>query len=136
LAEITEPIDFASFSIIPEATIGFAALSINDANAVTTARNADHALYRAKLANRGGYMAYTQEMSDPLAARLSISTLQAAISEGRLRAWYQPIVSLGDRRIVALEALCRMMTPEGAIIPAGAFAEATIAPGVASELTR
>lgn len=136
LAEITEPIDFASFSIIPEATIGFAALSINDANAVTTARNADHALYRAKLANRGGYMAYTQEMSDPLAARLSsISTLQAAISEGRLRAWYQPIVSLGDRRIVALEALCRMMTPEGAIIPAGAFAEATIAPGVASELT-
>lgn len=137
LAALGEPIEFSSFSIMPEATIGYAALSANDGVAVKTAQNADHALYRAKMANRGGYMAYTQEMSDPLAARLSsISTLQAAISERRLRAWYQPIVNLGDRSIIALEALCRMMTPEGAIIPAGAFAEATIAPGVASELTR
>ncbi|MBB3954019.1 EAL domain-containing protein [Novosphingobium sediminicola] len=137
LAHMGGTIDFATFSILPEATIGFAALSDQDGNSVDTLRNADHALYHAKSAHRGSFLRFTPEMSDPVAARLSsISTVQAAMAEGRLRAWYQPIVRLSDRRIVGLEALCRMVTPEGAIIPAGAFAEATIAPGIASQLTR
>lgn len=137
LAALAETIDFASFSILPEATIGYAVLSAQDESAVSTLRNADHALYRAKSVNRGGYLRYAPEMNDPVAARLSsISAVQSALAEDRLRAWYQPIVRLSDRRIVGLEALCRMMTPEGTVIPASAFAEATIAPGVASQLTQ
>ena len=137
LTALAETIDFSSFSILPEATIGYAALSEQDSDAISTLRKADHALYRAKSVNRGGHLRYAPEMSDPVAARLSsISALQAALAEDRLRAWYQPIVRLSDRRIVGLEALCRMMTPDGTIIPAGAFAEATIAPGIASQLTR
>lgn len=137
LTSLSGMIDFAAFSILPEATIGYAALSAQDKDAIHTLRNADHALYHAKAAHRGGHLRYTPAMSDPLAARLSsISTVQAALSEGRLRAWYQPIVRLNDRRIVGLEALCRMITPDGAVLSASAFAEATIAPGIASQLTR
>ena len=137
LTHLGGTIDFATFSILPEATIGFAALSALDRSADDTRRNADHALYHAKSVHRGSFRRYSPEMSDPVAARLSsISAVQAAMAEGRLRAWDQPIVRLGDRRIVGLEALCRMVTPEGAIIPASAFAEATLAPGIASQLTR
>jgi len=130
-------IDFAAFSILPEATIGYAALSEQDKDAIHTLRHADHALYHAKTVNRGGYLRYMPAMSEPVAARLSsISAVQAAMNEGRLRAWYQPIVGLHDRRIAGLEALCRMITPDGVVLPAAAFAEATIAPGIASQLTR
>jgi len=137
LTALSGMIDFAAFSILPEATIGYAALSAQDKDAVHTLRNADHALYHAKAVNRGGHLRYTPAMNDPVAARLSsISAVQAALSEGRLRAWYQPIVRLNDRRIVGVEALCRMITADGTVLPASAFAEATIAPGIASQLTR
>ncbi|MEJ2410873.1 MAG: EAL domain-containing protein, partial [Novosphingobium sp.] len=55
--------------------------------------------------------------------------------EGRIEAWYQPIVRLKDQRIVGLEALCRMVSPNGEIIPASSFSEATSDARVAGILT-
>ncbi|WDF74734.1 putative bifunctional diguanylate cyclase/phosphodiesterase [Novosphingobium sp. KACC 22771] len=137
LTHLSPSLDFATFSIQPEATIGYAAFGAQDRNADDTRRHADHALYHAKSVHRGSFRGYSQDMNDPVAARLSsISAVQAAMAEGRLRAWYQPILRLNDRRIVGLEALCRMVTPQGTVLPASAFAEATLAPGIASQLTR
>ncbi len=50
--------------------------------------------------------------------------LDRAIHEGRIVAATQPIVDLRTGEVVADEALARMITPEGDIIPAGLFIEA------------
>ncbi|MFW6021006.1 MAG: EAL domain-containing protein [Guyparkeria sp.] len=50
--------------------------------------------------------------------------LDRAIHEGRIVPASQPIVDLKTGEVVADEALARMITPEGNIIPAGLFIEA------------
>lgn len=50
--------------------------------------------------------------------------LDRAIHEGRIVAARQPIVDLGTDEVVADEALARMITPEGEVIPAAWFIEA------------
>ncbi|HZJ81200.1 MAG TPA: bifunctional diguanylate cyclase/phosphodiesterase [Guyparkeria sp.] len=50
--------------------------------------------------------------------------LDRAINEGRIVAASQPIVDLKTGQVVADEALARMLTPEGDVIPAGLFIEA------------
>jgi len=50
--------------------------------------------------------------------------LDRAIHEGRIVAASQPIVDLKTGEVVADEALARMITPEGDVIPAGLFIEA------------
>ncbi|MFI9652903.1 bifunctional diguanylate cyclase/phosphodiesterase [Guyparkeria sp. GHLCS8-2] len=50
--------------------------------------------------------------------------LDRAIHEGRIVAASQPIVDLKTGEVVADEALARMITPEGDVIPAGLFIDA------------
>ena len=50
--------------------------------------------------------------------------LDRAIHEGRIVAASQPIVDLETGEVVADEALARMITPEGGVIPAALFIEA------------
>ncbi|MFN2310208.1 MAG: EAL domain-containing protein [Gammaproteobacteria bacterium] len=50
--------------------------------------------------------------------------LDRAIQEGRIVAASQPIVDLKSGEVVADEALARMITPEGDVIPAGMFIDA------------
>lgn len=50
--------------------------------------------------------------------------LQHALQEGRLRAAYQVMVDLRTGRVVADEALARLVQPDGKVLPAGDFVEA------------
>lgn len=50
--------------------------------------------------------------------------LDRAIKEDRIRAAVQPIIDLRDGSVFADEALARMITPQGDVIPAGLFIEA------------
>ena len=53
-----------------------------------------------------------------------LQIVTSALAEHRIEAHYQPIVRLATREIVGLEALCRVRTPEGKIIPAVALTDA------------
>lgn len=61
-------------------------------------------------------------------------TAQALIDE-RLEAHYQPIIRLGTREVVGLEALCRIRSPEGQILQPGDFLSALNAPATAALIT-
>ncbi|SFG39763.1 diguanylate cyclase/phosphodiesterase [Novosphingobium sp. CF614] len=133
---LAPPIDFKLFSIVPEATMGAAVVAGGENSPNLVHRYADLALYHAKETNRGGFMRYRPGIDTRMAARLSsIESLDAALKEGRIDAWYQPIVRLDDQRIVGLEALCRMTSPTGDILSAATFAEATSDARIASVLT-
>lgn len=133
---LSTPVEHEHFSIIPEATMGAAVVAGNETGADQVYRNADLALYHAKETNRGDFIRYWPGIDTRMVSRLSsIESVDAALSEGRIDAWYQPIVRMSDQRIVGLEALCRMISPDGTVLPAAVFAEATSDARIASVLT-
>ncbi|MCW2966266.1 MAG: hypothetical protein JWM71_38 [Solirubrobacteraceae bacterium] len=82
-------------------------------------RDADAALGRAKASGRNRTALYDAGMHRAALSRLHLeNALRDALELGQLRLAYQPIVELGDGRIVACEALLRWTHPElGEIAP-------------------
>jgi diguanylate cyclase (GGDEF)-like protein/PAS domain S-box-containing protein len=82
-------------------------------------RQADLALYQAKLLGRGQAVLFDPELDRRAARRLETETeLRRALDRGELQLHYQPEVRLRDGTIVAVEALLRWEHPErGMILP-------------------
>jgi len=121
--------------IVPRATIGGAVCSDNEPAAELVRKNADFALYHAKETGRGGFVRYWPGLGSTMAKRLgAIRDVTAALRDGRIDAFYQPIFRLDTREIVGLEALCRMQIGDQTI-PASAFHEATSDSYVAAAMT-
>lgn len=136
LADLCEPLDCNGHAIVPRATVGGAVLSDGDRSADAVRQNADFALYHAKETGRGGFVRYWAGLDTRITHRIAaIRDVDAALREGRIEAHYQPIVRLDTRRIVAMEALCRLRMANGGILSAAAFKEATADISIASELT-
>jgi diguanylate cyclase (GGDEF)-like protein len=136
-AALTKPADCDQRVIVPTATLGAAVVSRRDTSAEAVHRNADFALYHAKETDRGGFVRYTPHLDTTMTHRVNcIRSVGAALTEGRIDAYYQPIVRLDSRAIIGVEALCRLITNNGDVVPAAAFHEATSDARVASELTR
>lgn len=71
-------------------------------------KNADMALYRVKEEGRNGFSFYDSRMNDALQRSLVLNHhLHLAISSGEIEMYYQPIIDLKTRKIVAAEALMR-----------------------------
>ena len=88
------------------------------ADAGALLRNADTALYRAKLEGPANYEFYaaamTQRANDDMALERA---LRHAIEREELTVHYQPIVNLRTGRVQAMEALLRWNHPEFGAIP-------------------
>ncbi|MCV9937156.1 EAL domain-containing protein [Boseaceae bacterium BT-24-1] len=133
---LAAPADCGGHMILPRATIGGAVLAIEDGDATTVREHADLALYHAKETGRGGFVLYWPGMGSAIKTRIeAIRNVDMALREGRIEAHYQPIVRLDTRSIVGLEALCRLRKPDGEIVAAAIFHQATSDVSVASNLT-
>jgi EAL domain-containing protein (putative c-di-GMP-specific phosphodiesterase class I) len=78
---------------------------------------------------------YSAALGSSMTRRLhAIRDVSAALCDGRIEAYYQPIFRLDTREIVGLEALCRMRIDDR-IISAAAFHEATSDARVSTALT-
>lgn len=135
--ELEAPAVCEGHSVVPRATIGGAVLGPTEATASAVNEAADFALYHAKETGRGGFVRYWPGIGTRITHRRdAIREVADALADGRIEAHYQPIVRLDTGEIASLEALCRMRTPEGEVISAHAFHEATTDAHVAAELTR
>jgi len=91
-------------------------------DAETLMRNADIAMYRAKEQGRDGYAFYNESLDAAAEGRLALENdLRAAIEREEFVLFYQPLVNVGDGRVVALEALIRWQHPERGLVPPGEF---------------
>jgi len=102
-----------------DASMGVVVASQGD-SADQLLRDADLAMYAAKLRGRGTIALFEPSMHTALVQRQTLDTaLREALLHDQLRLAYQPIVDLVTGRLHGFEALCRWQHPaEGEIGPA------------------
>jgi diguanylate cyclase (GGDEF)-like protein len=101
LDALAAPADCGGNIVVPRATIGGAMLSSDDSGVDRVRQNADFALYHAKETARGGFVRYWPGLGSSMTRRLdAVREVNAALREGRIDAYYQPIVRLDTRSTV------------------------------------
>ena len=96
---------------------------------------ADIAMYEAKRQGRNSYAFFTAEAAELMQERLAIEhDLRAALKDGSLDVFYQPMLSLVDGSVGGAEALVRWSHPVRGDIPPGKFISIAEDAGLISEL--
>jgi diguanylate cyclase (GGDEF)-like protein len=109
---LNTPFRGADFSLDIEATIGIARYPTDAAGPDDLLRAADRAMEEGKNGCRGIFHFYQPEMDSRLHERAALEEeLRGAIERGEIKAYFQPIMSLGDGRISGFEALARWEHP-------------------------
>ena len=94
-------------------SIGMSMYPKDGDNAATLLKRADTALYRVKDMGRNGFGFYDSSMNSNVQRNLMLNMrLHQAIQQGDIEIYYQPILDLQSRKIVAAEALMRWFDPE------------------------
>ncbi len=126
----------APMGALSGASIGVAVRK-GGASAEDAMRDADTALYRAKAAGRGRVELFDAEMRARLLDRLQTEAdLRGALGRDEFDLHYQPIVSLADGSIAALEGLVRWRHPTRGLLPPGVFISIAEETGVIVDLGR
>ncbi len=85
-------------------------------------RDADMAMYHAKLNGKAGYAVFTEAMHASIVDRLKLENdLRRAVERQEFRLHYEPIVELESGTIIGFEALIRWYHPERGTVSPGAF---------------
>jgi diguanylate cyclase (GGDEF)-like protein/PAS domain S-box-containing protein len=122
LATLETPITLAGQDLFMSTSIGIAVFPEDGEDAEALIRNADAAMYFAKVRGRNGYSFYSSEMNRSQSHRLELeSRLRIALEREQLEIHYQPILSAETGRVVAAEALVRWNEPEWGYVPPDDF---------------
>jgi diguanylate cyclase (GGDEF)-like protein/PAS domain S-box-containing protein len=119
LAELSKPYQLDRHEVVSSASIGIVVGDATYQRADEVIRDADTAMYESKRHGRGRYTVFDASMREQVQRRHYLENeLRRAIEAGQLSLAYQPVVSLSDGTIVAVEALLRWQHPtEGVIEP-------------------
>jgi diguanylate cyclase (GGDEF)-like protein len=99
------------------ASVGVALAPTDGADADKLLKNADLALYRAKLDGRGTYRFFEPEMDARMQARRKLELdMRQALARREFQLHYQPQLQLQSDRLVGCEALIRWRHPERGMI--------------------
>jgi diguanylate cyclase (GGDEF)-like protein/PAS domain S-box-containing protein len=84
--------------------------------------NADIAMYHAKAAGKNRHVTFKPQMQDMLHERLRLEAdIGRALAQHEFFLEYQPIVDLGTKSLLGVEALVRWRHPEAGILMPGRF---------------
>jgi diguanylate cyclase (GGDEF)-like protein/PAS domain S-box-containing protein len=116
---ISQPCEIEGHQIASTATIGIALAPWNGEHPDHLLKNAEIALYRAKLDEPGTWRFFEPEMGLFVEARRTLETeLRSALSNGEFELFYQPFYNVQSGKICAFEALLRWRHPRrGMILP-------------------
>jgi diguanylate cyclase (GGDEF)-like protein len=118
LAAFAAPFELAGRQITVRSSVGVVVAAVGDRTGDDLLRDADVAMYRAKVGGRGTYALFEPSMQAEVAARMELeSDLRDAVQHELLTLAYQPIVSLPDGQIAAVEALARWEHPVRGDVP-------------------
>ena len=135
LASLEAPMRVGEVELLVRASAGVAVAPEHGDDAETLMKNADIALYQAKL-DRDRISTYSPEYDVNTLERLQLlADLRTALDTGQLDVAYQPQVNLIDRRMVSVEALVRWKHPTRGDVPPESFIPLAENSGLIAELT-
>ena len=119
IAVVSAPYDINGQEIEIGMSIGVALAPSDGVDADRLLRSADLALYRAKMDAKGTFRFFEREMDERMQARRLMETdLRAALGNGELEVFYQPVLDFASNSITGFEALLRWKHPmRGMISP-------------------
>ena len=122
LAALSEaPVEFSGRPMPMAASIGIAIAGPGE-NTATLLRNADLAMYEAKLQGRCRHVLYEPSMHATVGSRSRLgASLQTALSDDAVSVAYQPLVDLRNGAVVGIEALARWTDQEIGEVPPNRF---------------
>ena len=131
------PVHVGGADLHVSASIGLVLSRQEDRHPQDLLRDADTAMYRAKGGGRDRAVAFEPRMREEVLGMVQLEAeLRAGIADGQLRLYYQPIVSLPDRKVTGFEALVRWSRPGHGIQLPGDFLHVAEASGLMDDLER
>lgn len=122
---LTSPFYLKEREVFMSASIGIALNTTNNHSilqAEDLLRNADLAMYRARLQGKSCYEVFHTGMYTNTADKLQMETdLRRGIERQEFRVYYQPIVSLFTGKITGFEALLRWQHPQRGLVSPSEF---------------
>jgi len=111
---VDEPLKIQNLQLYVSSRLGIALYPEHGTDGETLIRNADLAMHKAKLASKyHGCVCFTESMATEIHERFSMTNdLVLAASREELFLEYQPIVHLGTKETIGLEALIRWRHPK------------------------
>jgi len=121
-AALEAPIGIDDKNWLLTAAIGIARYPEDGTDAATLMHRAESALYQAKTSGDRSYAMFDATINEELRQRRDLEgELRAAISEGMVVPYYQPVVEFGSGRVVGVEALARWLHPTRGVVSPGIF---------------
>jgi diguanylate cyclase len=120
--QIAEPFQLGDRLVNVGSSVGVAFVDGTATSPEQLLKNADTAMYRAKMSGKGRVAVFDQGMHEDVSARLELeSALRNALKNAEFSVMYQPIVDLKTNKVCAVEALLRWTMPDGESIPPARF---------------
>ena len=121
-SRLRESFQFPDHKIDVSVSIGIALSESGYERSQDMLRDADSAMYRAKLEETGGYKIFDEEMkARSLEQRSLESDLYLALERGEFTVYYQPVVRIETSEIVGFEGLLRWRHPEKGLLRPSKF---------------
>lgn len=135
VAEIGRPIAMQGRDVFLGTSIGITVFPEDAADSTTLMKNADIAMYQAKVAGKNCYRFYNRTMEQAVARRMRLEQdLHGAWDRGELGLVYQPVYDLANRRLVGAEALLRWRHPEHGDVAPTVFVDVAEQRGLIEEI--
>ncbi|MEO8197956.1 MAG: EAL domain-containing protein [Thermoanaerobaculia bacterium] len=127
----TQPFVVSDHELFVTVSIGISLGSSESQDLAGLLRDADTAMYRAKIAGRGRSQVFTGEMRSEVMAQLQLENdLRRAIERREFEVYYQPILTLRTGEITGFEALVRWHHPERGLVEPARFIGAAEETGI------
>ena len=122
LARITAPMRNGELNTQIGASVGVSRFPHDASTAEALMRATDHAMYRVKENGRNNVSFYQAQLdAQPQLGQALRDGMREAVRKGQFELYYQPVVNVVSRRVVAVEALLRWRHPSHGLVPPNLF---------------
>jgi len=134
---LAKPFQVGDHQVFTSASIGIVLSALGYISPYDVLRDADIAMYQAKMMGKAKFVMFDKEMRSQVIARLKIETdMRLALERNEFEIHYQPIMSLRDNSIAGFEALLRWHHPVLGDIPPVEFIPIAEETGLILEIGR
>jgi diguanylate cyclase (GGDEF)-like protein len=136
IKELDQPVTIGSSRHQIGISIGIALIPQDGQSQSEIMRKADIAMYRAKAEPGSAVRFFEVDMDARIRERDIVERdLRAAISDGAIQAYYQPLINLRTKRVAGFETLARWIHPTLGNVPPDRFIPIAESCGLLNELT-